>query len=102
LYGSRVAVPCTELEARGGVGFTVNVGGIEIQIRELKDLTVEQEELKRGGVCTLNAKLDAVWPIVGRSILDSFDVILDGVNKRIVISEKSVFDSNNRVFQIQT
>lgn len=89
LHKSRLLVSCAELQRKGSERFTMNVGGVSIRIDEVADADPELSGFRDMGMCPLNVLLNAVRPTIGRTILEQYDLILDGFNSRIVILPKS-------------
>ena len=92
-HNSRLLVSCSELEGRNR--FTIMLGDVPIHIREVDELASEFTELKNSGWCPLNVVVDAERQSIGRSILEDNDVVLDGMNRRIVVVPKSEITPNS-------
>ena len=86
-HESRLLIACSELEGRNG--FTMKVRGISIPIHELDDLASEFSNLKKSGWCPLNVVVDAERQSIGLAILENYDVVLDGMNRRMIVVPKT-------------
>lgn len=91
----RLMLRCTELDRWTGEAFHIEVGEVRIAIQELADLREEWISMKSEGWCAMNVVLGGSRPVLGRAILEQYDLILDARKRRILVAKRMFLTPNN-------
>lgn len=94
IVGTRLVVACAELNSLTGTGLNVMIGDVAIPVREVAELDSELSELKKAGSCPVNMVFDVSSPVVGRAILDRYDLVFDGFQGRVLVIPKTSLRPN--------
>ena len=90
----RLMFRCGDFDRWTGTAFHIQVGEVRIAIRELADLSEEWIEMKSDGWCATNVVLGSQHPILGRAVLEQYDLILDARKRRILVSKRMLLAPN--------
>ena len=85
VHDSRLVIACAEL-----TDLTVTMGEVAIAVREMSEPDFQLLEMKRGGSCPMNVRFDERSPVVGRAILEKYDIVFDGIHGRVLVIPKTV------------
>ena len=91
--GNRIFFFCQEMDASPRVNMVIGTARVAVLIREVRvhDTDESTVNLRASGWCPMNIQISDLndYPTIGRTILETNDVVLDGPNQRILVSEKT-------------